>query len=106
MGHGSAGYCRVVRKGGQTPPIVQSLTRSHVLLCNLVLPYIAQPGAFLEVCAACVLLEVVHLVTLKQVAQNGSVRRLPIYIFLKTFYNLISPYIVQPGMLLKVFAVR
>ena len=79
------------------PPIVQSLTRSHLLLCNLVLPYILEPGAFLEVCAACVLLEVVHLVTIKQVAPNGSARRLPIYIFLKTVYNLILPYIVQPG---------
>ena len=43
---------------------MQSLTRSHVLLYNLLLPYIVQPGAFLEVCATCVQLEAVKLATI------------------------------------------
>ena len=71
--------------------MVQSLTRSPVLLCNFVVPYIVQPSAFRDVCGACVALEVVNLVAIKQVAQNGSARRLPINIFLKTLYNLILP---------------
>ena len=42
---------------------MQFLTGSHIFLCNLVLPY---TGAFLVVCAGCVPLEVVHLVTINK----------------------------------------
>ena len=65
--------------GGRNPPFAQSVTRFHILLCNLVLPYIAQPGAFLEDRATCVLLEVVNLAAITRVAQDGSSRRLSIY---------------------------
>ena len=56
-------------------------------LHNLISPYIVQPGMLLEVCATCVLLEVVNLATITQIAQSGPPRRLAMYIFLNTLYN-------------------
>ena len=40
-------------------------------LCNLILPYIVQPRASLEVFAACVLRGVVNLATIAWIAQRG-----------------------------------
>ena len=39
-------------------------------LCHLILPDVVQPRASLEVCAGCVLLEVVSLATIAQIAQR------------------------------------
>ena len=53
------------------PPPSQSLTTFYVLLRNIILPHIVQPGALLEVGAAInsVVRKVVHFARITQIAQ-------------------------------------
>ena len=62
-------------------------------LHNLILPNLAQPGAFLEDRATCVLLEVVNLAAITRVVQDGSSRRLKIYMS----DNIAQPHFTQPS---------